>query len=114
MKKQIKSSVLNHCYQRAENGILLFYCISDYLIYFTHYCIRARRYKISVLALTLMPDHVHESVIAEKDSRYPYLRRDSMRSLPGFIMRYAIRRDNCLKSPMASPPRLAEKQREQT
>lgn len=66
MKKQIKSSVLNHCYQRAENGILLFYCISDYLIYFTHYCILARRYKISVLALTLMPDHVHESVIAEK------------------------------------------------
>ena len=54
---------MNHCYQRAENGMLLFYCVSDYLVYFTHYCILARRYHIRVLALCMMPDHLHESVI---------------------------------------------------
>lgn len=68
MVKQIKSSVLNHCYQRAENGMLLFYCVSDYLVYFTHYCIYARRYHIKVLSLSIMPDHVHDSVIV-KDPR---------------------------------------------
>ena len=65
MIKQIKSSVLNHCYQRAENGMLLFYCVSDYLVYFTHYCILARRYNIKVLSLCFMPDHIHDSIIVE-------------------------------------------------
>ena len=63
MVKQIKPSVLNHCYQRAENGMLLFYCVSDYLVYFTNYCVVARRYGITVLSLCIMPDHVHDSII---------------------------------------------------
>lgn len=59
---------MNHCYQRAENGMLLFYCVSDYLVYFTHYCILARRYNIQVLSLCIMPDHVHDSVIVRNGS----------------------------------------------
>ena len=65
MVKLIKPSVLNHCYQRAENGMLLFYCVSDYLVFFTHYCVLARRYKIHVLSICLMPDHVHDSVLVD-------------------------------------------------
>ena len=46
--------------------MVLFYCVSDYLVYFTHYCILARRYNVQVLSLCIMPDHVHDSVIVVK------------------------------------------------
>lgn len=56
--------ILNHCYQRMEDGGVLFYTYSDHLVYFTQYCIMARKYHIQVLAMCQMPDHVHDSVIA--------------------------------------------------
>ena len=45
--------------------MLLFYSISDYLVYFTIYSVNARRYGIQVLSLNLMPDHVHESIVVK-------------------------------------------------
>lgn len=63
-KRIIKDGVLNHCYQRTKDRILIFYSISDYLVYFTLYCVVAPKHGVRVLALCLMPDHVHDSVIA--------------------------------------------------
>lgn len=45
---------------------MLFYTYSDHLVFFTQYCILARKYHIRVLALCQMPDHVHDSVIADR------------------------------------------------
>jgi len=67
-KRVVKPGVLIHCYQRTQNGLLLFYSISDYLVYFTIYSVNARRYGIQVLSLNLMPDHVHESVMVNKSN----------------------------------------------
>lgn len=54
--------ILTHCYQRtADNGVL-FYSYSDYLEYFTLYCILARKYGIRVWEICLMPDHVHDAI----------------------------------------------------
>lgn len=57
--------ILNHCYQRSANGGLIFYCQSDYLVWFTTVCIAASRHHVKVLALCPMPDHTHMSVIAD-------------------------------------------------
>lgn len=57
--------ILNHCYQRSAQGGLLFYCQSDYLVWFTIVCMAAVKYKVKILALCPMPDHTHMSVIAE-------------------------------------------------
>ena len=54
--------ILTHCYQRTEDRGVLFYTISDFLVYFTVYCLMARKYSIRVFALCQMPDHVHDSV----------------------------------------------------
>jgi len=56
--------VLNHVYQRTVNGFIIFYCISDYLVYFTILCVTARNYHVRLLMVSLMPDHIHLSVIA--------------------------------------------------
>ncbi len=63
-----KSGVMNHCYQRSEKGFVLFYTVSDCLVYFTIYCIAAMQYGIQVHAMCQMPDHVHDSVTANNAS----------------------------------------------
>jgi putative transposase len=58
--------ILNHCYQRTRDGFLLFYDVTDCLVYFTLFCTVAPKYKVHVLALCLMPDHVHITVAADR------------------------------------------------
>lgn len=66
MKRRIViKGILNHCCQRTVGRGVLFYTSIDHLAYFTQYCIMARKYNIKVLSLCQMPDHIHDSVIAD-------------------------------------------------
>ena len=68
MKRKTRNcpgGILIHCYQNTVNGNVLFYTVSDYLAFFTTLCISARRYGVRILSLCLMPDHVHQGIIAE-------------------------------------------------
>ncbi|MBR6456991.1 MAG: transposase [Bacteroidales bacterium] len=65
-KRRFSPKVLNHVYQRTVNGFVIFYCISDYLVYFTTMCITAPKYHVRLLMVSLMPDHVHLGVIADR------------------------------------------------
>lgn len=67
MKRRIiYRDIVTHCYQRSAGGGLLFYCYSDYLVYFTGYCLFAKRYNVQVLSLCLMPDHVHDTLVVRR------------------------------------------------
>ena len=63
-RKPIDSGSVCHIYQRTVNGFQLFYCVKDYLIFYTIVAIAARRYGIKVLGLCQMPDHLHLLVMA--------------------------------------------------
>ncbi|MBP5398255.1 MAG: transposase [Bacteroidales bacterium] len=58
--------ILHHCYQRTDAGVVIFYNVSDYLAFFTLFCITARKYRVKVLAMSLMADHIHLSIIEER------------------------------------------------
>lgn len=73
-KRPFREGILNHCYQRSADGGVIFYSQSDYLVWFTTVCVAARKYKVKVLALCPMPDHIHMSVVA-----------DSVKDLSGFV-----------------------------
>ena len=60
------SGILNHVYQRTVDGFLIFYSISDYLVYFTMLCTIAPKHKVRIIMASPMPDHIHLSVIAQK------------------------------------------------
>lgn len=62
-KRVVYHGIVNHCYQRSADGHILFYTVSDFLLYYTIYCVTAVKYRIRVLKLALMPDHVHQAVI---------------------------------------------------
>ena len=68
-KRAFQSNIIIHCYQRSADGGVLFYSYSDYLVWFTHLCIAAKRYKVTILAACPMPDHVHLSVSASSRKR---------------------------------------------
>lgn len=75
-RRMIAKNLLIHCYQRSVHGNILFYCYSDYLVYFTGYCIQARKHHVQVLSLCLMPDHVHDSIIVKKSTDLMKFKRD--------------------------------------
>ena len=62
--RRFTPKVLNHVYQRTVNGYVIFYSISDYLVYFTTLCINSRKYRVKLLMVSLMQDHIHLSAIA--------------------------------------------------
>lgn len=64
MCREMKKSVFipdvpTHDYQKGFDGNVLFYCQRDRLVYFTIYCVEARRWKVEVLSLNLMFTHTH-------------------------------------------------------
>ncbi len=59
-------NIIHHIYQRSVDGFLLFYNISDYLVYFTIMCITAQKYGVRLLMTSFMPDHIHHSACAER------------------------------------------------
>ena len=63
--KTIRPDIFVHCYQRTVDGSLLFYSVSDHLVFFTRYCITAKKYDIVTHALCQMPDHIHSGVSAQ-------------------------------------------------
>ena len=78
MKKSRKfyKDIINHCYQRtADNGVL-FYTVSDHLVYFTLYCVLAKKYGIKVFSLCQMPDHVHDAVATKRQKNLVEFKRE--------------------------------------
>ena len=48
-----------HVYQRSENGFLLFYTVTDILVFFSIISVCSRKHKTVALAVCPMRDHVH-------------------------------------------------------
>lgn len=57
--------VANHVYQRTIDGVQLFYCIEDCLVFFTIFAVCAKSLGIQPLALCLMHNHFHCLAVAE-------------------------------------------------
>ena len=55
--------IFYHCYQRPKDRGVIFYTVSDHLLYFTIFCTVVKKYKVTALKLVQMPDHLHHSMI---------------------------------------------------
>ena len=60
------AGIFYHCYQRPIDRGVIFYTVSDHLLYFTVMCIRAARYSVKICKCVQMPDHLHHSVIEKE------------------------------------------------
>lgn len=76
MKRTIIKDALTHCYQRSADKGVIFYTVSDHLLYFTILCVIAPRYGVRILKVVEMPDHLHHGAIEERRGALSDLLRD--------------------------------------
>lgn len=74
--RSIKQGLVNHIYENTVDGKLLFYSTSDYLVFFSLFCITAVRYDVTVLSLCLMPDHFHAGLVERRQGCISGMMRD--------------------------------------
>ena len=79
-RKPFRSHSVLHLYQNTVNGYLLFYTRSDFLVFFSLINTAAERWKIRMIGLCMMPDHVH--LLLEAGDR---------KSLCAFVQEYSAR-----------------------
>lgn len=66
MKRRFfKSEALAHVYQRAQNRGIIFYSELDFLMYLTILGVTAQKYRVRIISICLMVDHVHLLIEAE-------------------------------------------------
>jgi hypothetical protein len=75
-KRLFFNGILNHCYQRTIGGEVLFYSVSDYLVFFTIVSVVARKYHVRILGMAPMPDHIHMAVIASRKGDFDAFMHD--------------------------------------
>lgn len=64
-----------HVCRRPKCRSAIFYCLEDCLVFFTVFCVNARRFGVRVFGLVLMYDHVHDTVLAESKRQFSSFQR---------------------------------------
>ena len=66
--RKVYPGEVHHVCQQTVGGVLVFYTVSDFLVYFTIVCTMAGRFGIRILALCPMADHTHLVVVASGET----------------------------------------------
>jgi REP element-mobilizing transposase RayT len=61
-KRKLPADTFEHIYIRSINQFVIFYSMEDRLVYYTVFAVMAKRYRVTVLALALMFDHIHHLI----------------------------------------------------
>lgn len=69
MKRRFCAGGVLHVYQRTVSGFNIFYSLEDFLVFYTIIAIKARKFKINLLGLCLMIDHLHLLVTGDNLSQ---------------------------------------------
>ena len=59
MRRKFREDSIMHIYQRTIDGFNIFYCLEDFIVFYTIVSVFARKYKIKVYGMCLMIDHTH-------------------------------------------------------
>ena len=107
--RHFSSGIVNHTYQRPIDGDVIFYSISDHLVFFTIFCTVAPRYQVRVLRLCQMPDHVHGSLVAQRKSDLYSFVRDYTSAFVREHNETCHRAGPFFQSPFGSAPKHGDK-----
>ena len=107
--RKFNSGILNHCYQPSADWGVLFYSRMDHLVFFTLYCVLARKYCIQVLALCQMPDHVHDSVVAKSKEDLTGFKKELNSRFAKMYNEFCGTTGPVFKTPFGSAPKKSAK-----
>ena len=75
-RRKFYRETISHIYQRTVGCVNLFYCIDDFLVFYTIFSVCSRRAKVIVLELCLMFDHFHALIKTENIRKLSILIKD--------------------------------------
>lgn len=58
----LSSKIVQHVYQKSAHGEIIFYSSRDAIVFFTIFCVCARKYGIRPTMLCIMVDHTHQII----------------------------------------------------
>lgn len=108
-RRRFFKDILTHCYQRSADDGVLFYTYSDHLVFFTQYCVLARKHGIQVFSLCQMPDHVHDSVAARRMADLSAFKREINAGYSRMYNSYYGREGAVFEGPFGSAPKVGAK-----
>lgn len=87
--RRFECGAFHHVYQRTVNGYNIFYDVEDYLVYYTIFSVMARKYRVRVLGLCLMVDHIHSLIyVNERDAFTKFLSSVTIQFMKEFNRAY--------------------------
>lgn len=107
--RKFTPGAINHCYQKTVKGEVLFYSIFDCLVFFTLFCLAARRHRVRVLSLVLMPDHLHHCTIARDQKTLSAFVQDYTSHFAQQQNRLCGRKEPLFLKPYGSAPKIGDK-----
>lgn len=107
--RRFSRGIVNHLYQIARKGEVIFYSISDHLVYFTIFCTYAKKHDIRVIKLCQMPDHIHGSVTVERKAQLSAFERDVTSIFAREHNQVCHRKGPFFKTPFGSVPKYGDK-----
>ena len=107
--RRFTPGVINHCYQNTVGGGLIFYSVSDCLVMFTIMCTLSIYYNVRILALCFMPDHLHDSCIANDRESLSAFIGHSTSAFARQFNQYTGRSGPLFNSPFGSAPKEGSK-----
>jgi REP element-mobilizing transposase RayT len=69
MKRRFCAGGVLHVYQRTVSGFNIFYSLEDFLVFYTIISVKAKKFKVNLLGLCLMVDHIHMLITGDNISQ---------------------------------------------
>jgi REP element-mobilizing transposase RayT len=69
MKRRFCAGGVLHVYQRTVSGFNIFYSLEDFLVFYTIISVKAKKFKVNLLGLCLMIDHIHMLITGDNISQ---------------------------------------------
>ena len=107
--RKVYRDVLNHCYQRTVGRVVLFYTVSDHLVFFTIFCTMAKKYQLQILKLVLMPDHIHQAAIERRKGHLSAFQHDCQMMYAREFNRLSHRKGDLFEHNYGSVPKVGDK-----
>ena len=108
-KPIVRANTVHHVYQNTRNGYLIFYSVKDHLILFSVISVLAHRYKVQLLGISFMPDHIHLIVYVRDPALFRAFVRDYTKLFTKLYDQHYNLSGPLFNSPFGCVPKLEHK-----
>ena len=105
----LSSKIVQHVYQKSAHGEIIFYSSRDAIVFFTIFCVCARKYGIRPTMLCIMVDHTHQIIPTNERSDLSAFIHENTRLFSAEFNKDAERKGSLFKRKFGSAAKYGSK-----